>query len=468
MNYLPIFIDIKQKPCLVVGGGDIAYRKINLLLKANASVTCVSKDCCKHIEQLANDNKITYIEKEFEATDIRKHFFGLHPVLIISATNNSVLNKQVSALAGEVNTPVNVVDSPDLCSFVMPSIVDRSPIVIAISSAGKAPVLARLIRAKLESTIPHAYGKLAELAGSFRDQVKAKFNNIEDRRYFWENTFSGIVAEKVFSGKVDEAKADLQAQLDGSTDSGVGEVYLVGGGPGDPDLLTFKALRLMQQADVILYDRLVSDGVMELVRRDAELIYVGKERDNHAVPQGDINQLLVDLAKQGRRVCRLKGGDPFIFGRGGEEIETLAENGIPFQVVPGITAASGCSTYSGIPLTHRDYSQSCRFVTGHLKDGSMNLPWSELAVEQQTIVFYMALVGARHLSEQLIAHGMRSDMPVALVEKGTTPEQKVYTTTLAELPNLVENETIHAPTLIIVGEVVKLREKLNWFDTDND
>jgi len=308
----------------------------------------------------------------------------------------------------------------------MPSIVDRSPIVIAISSAGKAPVLARLIRAKLESTIPHAYGKLAELAGNFRDQVKAKFNNIEDRRYFWEKTFSGIVAEKVFTGKVDEAKADLQAQLDGSTDSGVGEVYLVGGGPGDPDLLTFKALRLMQQADVILYDRLVSDGVMELVRRDAELIYVGKERDNHAVPQGDINQLLVDLAKQGRRVCRLKGGDPFIFGRGGEEIETLAENNIPFQVVPGITAASGCSAYSGIPLTHRDYSQSCRFVTGHLKDGSMNLPWNELAVEQQTIVFYMALVGARHLSEQLISHGMRGDMPVALIEKGTTPDHQVY------------------------------------------
>jgi uroporphyrin-III C-methyltransferase/precorrin-2 dehydrogenase/sirohydrochlorin ferrochelatase len=462
MNYLPIFIDIKQQPCLVVGGGDIALRKINLLLKANAAVTCVSKECCDGIEKLVKNNQITYIEKAFEASDIDRQ------VLIVSATDDSTLNTHVSELAKVANIPVNVVDSPDLCSFIMPSIVDRSPIVIAISSAGKAPVLARLIRAKLESTIPHAYGKLAELAGNFRDQVKAKFNNIEDRRYFWEKTFSGIVAEKVFSGKVDEAKADLQAQLDGSTDSGVGEVYLVGGGPGDPDLLTFKALRLMQQADVILYDRLVSDGVMELVRRDAELIYVGKERDNHAVPQGDINQLLVDLAKQGRRVCRLKGGDPFIFGRGGEEIETLAENNIPFQVVPGITAASGCSAYSGIPLTHRDYSQSCRFVTGHLKDGSMNLPWNELAVEQQTIVFYMALVGARHLSEQLISHGMRGDMPVALVEKGTTPDHQVYVTTLAELPDLVENTTIHAPTLIIVGEVVKLREKLNWFDADKD
>ncbi|CAC9436903.1 Siroheme synthase / Precorrin-2 oxidase / Sirohydrochlorin ferrochelatase / Uroporphyrinogen-III methyltransferase [Bathymodiolus heckerae thiotrophic gill symbiont] len=458
MNYLPIFIELTQKPCLVVGGGDIAYRKITLLLKANAQVVCVSRAFCDGITKLAEDKKITVIQKDFEASDIDAQ------VLVISATDDTALNAQVSRMAKAANIPVNVVDSPDLCSFIVPSIVDRSPIVIAISSAGKAPVLARLIRAKLESTLPNAYGKLAQLAGDFRAQVKAKFSHIEDRRYFWEKAFSGVVAEKVFVGKIAEAKADLQAQLDGSSNSEMGEVYLVGGGPGDADLLTFKALRLMQQADIVLYDRLVSPEVMELVRRDAELIYVGKERDNHSVPQDGINQLLVDLAKQGRRVCRLKGGDPFIFGRGGEEIETLAENGIPFQVVPGITAASGCSTYSGIPLTHRDYSQSCRFVTGHLKDGSMNLPWQELAVEQQTIVFYMALKGAQHLSEQLIAHGMRGNMPVALVEKGTTPEHKVHTTLLAELPNLVANETIHAPTLIIVGEVVKLREKLNWFD----
>lgn len=293
MNYLPIFIDITQKPCLVVGGGDIAYRKINLLLKANAQVSCVAQACCNGVTQLAKNNTITVIEKAFEPSDIKSQ------VLIVSATNDRALNAQVSDLAKNANIPVNVVDSPDLCTFIMPSIVDRSPIVIAISSAGKAPVLARLIRAKLESTIPNAYGKLAELAGSFRAQVKAKFNNIEDRRYFWEKAFSGVVAEKVFSGKTDEAKLDLQTQLDKSTDSEMGEVYLVGGGPGDPDLLTFKALRLMQQADVILYDRLVSDEVMELVRRDAELIYVGKERDNHSVPQDGINQLLVDLAKQG-------------------------------------------------------------------------------------------------------------------------------------------------------------------------
>jgi uroporphyrin-III C-methyltransferase/precorrin-2 dehydrogenase/sirohydrochlorin ferrochelatase len=458
MKYLPIFIDIQQKPCLVVGGGEIAHRKIMLLLKARADVLCIDKSACSSVQKLASEGKITLLKRAFEKTDINAQ------VLIISATNNANLNAQVSHLAQTANIPVNVVDSPDLCSFIMPSIVDRSPIVIAISSAGKAPVLARLIRAKLESSIPNAYGKLADLAGDFREKVKAKFSKIEDRRYFWERIFSGIVAEKVFSGKLNEAKRDMQKQLDKSSESDIGEVYLVGGGPGDPDLLTFKALRLMQQADVILYDRLVSEAVMELVRRDAELIYVGKERDNHSVPQDGINQLLVDLAKQGRRVCRLKGGDPFIFGRGGEEIETLAENGIPFQVVPGITAASGCSTYSGIPLTHRDYSQSCRFVTGHLKDGSMNLPWDELAVEQQTIVFYMALKGAQYLSDKLIEHKMRPDMPVALIEKGTTPEHKVWTTTLKELPNVVATQPIKAPTLIIVGEVVKLREKLNWFE----
>ena len=459
MNYLPIFIDISQSECLVIGGGDIALRKIKLLLKANATVACIAKTHCQGIEQLHQQGKVDLQKRAFEVDDISNQ------ALVISATDDPDVNKQVSELAQAANIPVNIVDSPELCTFVMPSIVDRSPLVIAISSAGKAPVLARIIRAKLESTIPHAYGKLAKLAGEFRAQVKKKFKNIEDRRYFWERAFTGAVAEKVFAGKLSEAKLDLQQQLDKSKESETGEVYLVGGGPGDPDLLTFKALRLMQQADVVLYDRLVSESVMEMVRRDAELIYVGKERDNHAVPQGDINQLLVDLAKQGRRVCRLKGGDPFIFGRGGEEIETLSENAIPFQVVPGITAASGCSTYSGIPLTHRDYSQSCRFVTGHLKDGSMNLPWDELAVEQQTIVFYMALKGAKHLSEKLIEHGMRSNMPVALVEKGTTPEHKVWTTTLSDLPNVIATHEIHAPTLIIVGEVVKLREKLNWYDS---
>ena len=454
MIYFPIFTDIKNQECLIIGGGDIALRKITLLLKANAKIKCIAKTCCDSIKKL----DIEIVERAFEISDIKRQ------KLIVCATDDKELNTLVAKIAGEKNIFINVVDSPNLCTFIMPSIIDRSPVVIAITSSGKAPVLARLIRGKLESTIPAAYGKLADLAGGFRDKVKAKFESIEDRRYFWESIFSGKVAELVFSGRSDEAQHELGKELSSTTPSTIGEVYLVGGGPGDPDLLTFKALRLMQQADVVLYDRLVSKEVMELVRRDAELIYVGKERDNHAVPQGGINQLLVDLAKSGKRVCRLKGGDPFIFGRGGEEIEELAEHNIPFQVVPGITAASGCSTYSGIPLTHRDYSQSARFVTGHLKDGTMNLPWNELAVEHQTIVFYMALVGAKHLSEQLIKAGMRENMPVALVEKGTTSEQKVWVTDLAGLPDTVANNEIHPPTLIIVGEVVKLREKLNWFE----
>ena len=458
MDHLPIFINLRQKPSLVVGGGDVALRKINLLLKAQASITCVSPVFCDGLNDLAKENVLNLVKKNFEASDISEYS------VIISATNDAKVNSEVSRLAHKLRIPVNVVDSPDLSSFIMPSIVDRSPVVIAVSSAGKAPVLARIIRAKLETIIPSAYGTLAEIAGEYRQRVKDRFSNIKDRRTFWEATFSGVIAEKVFSGRIVEAKADIEKQLKDSVELSMGEVYLVGAGPGDPDLLTFKALRLIQQADVVLYDRLVSKGVMELVRRDSELIYVGKKGgSDESTRQIDINDQLVELAKSGKRVCRLKGGDPFIFGRGGEEIETLSENGISFQVVPGITAASGCSSYAGIPLTHRDYSQSCRFVTAHLKNGTSNLPWKELVVEQQTIVFYMALSGANHICEQLIAHGMRKEMPIAIIEKGTMPEQKVYITTLLALPDLLIKEDIHAPTLMIVGEVVKLNEKLNWY-----
>lgn len=458
MEHLPIFINIKQKPTLIVGGGDIALRKINLLLKAQAKVDCLSPLFCEDINNLFKDGQITLIKKSFEHTDIKDYS------VIIAATDDSSVNSSISSIAHDKRIPVNVVDSPDLSSFIMPSIVDRSPVIIAVSSAGKAPVLARIIRAKLETVIPSAYGILAEIAGEYRQRVKDRFSKIKDRRAFWETTFSGVIAEKVFSGRISEAKDDIEKQLNDSVEMELGEVYLVGAGPGDPDLLTFKALRLIQQADVVLYDRLVSKGVMELVRRDSELIYVGKKGgSDKSTRQSDINDQLVTLAKSGKRVCRLKGGDPFIFGRGGEEIESLSENGIPFQVVPGITAASGCSSYAGIPLTHRDYSQSCRFVTAHLKNGTTNLPWEEFIIDQQTIVFYMALSGANYICEKLLEHGMDKDMPIAIIEKGTMPEQKVYITTLSELPNLLTKEDIHAPTLMIVGEVVKLNEKLNWY-----
>jgi len=458
MEHLPIFINLKQKPVLVVGGGDIALRKINLLIKAQASVNCLSPLFCDGIASLSADNSVNLIQKSFEPDDIKNYS------IIIASTDDSLVNSSISELAKKANIPVNVVDSPELSSFIMPSIVDRSPVIIAVSSAGKAPVLARIIRAKLETVIPSAYGLLAEIAGEYRQKVKNRFSNIKDRRAFWESAFSGVIAEKVFSGRINEARGDIEEQLENSVEIDLGEVYLVGAGPGDPDLLTFKALRLIQQADVVLYDRLVSKGVMELVRRDSELIYVGKKGgSDESTRQEDINEQLVKLAKSGKRVCRLKGGDPFIFGRGGEEIESLSEHGIPFQVVPGITAASGCSSYAGIPLTHRDYSQSCRFVTAHLKNGTTNLPWEEFVIDQQTIVFYMALSGANYICQKLMEHGMDKNMPIAIIEKGTMPEQKVYISSLTKLPDLLAKENIHAPTLMIVGEVVKLNEKLNWY-----
>ena len=458
MDHLPIFINVRQNPCLVIGGGDIALRKINLLIKAQAKVDCLSPLFCEGITNLSQSGDVNLIQKRFESDDIKDY------AIIIASTDDSSVNALISKSAKKARIPVNVVDSPELSSFIMPSIVDRSPVIIAVSSAGRAPVLARIIRAKLETVIPSAYGVLAEIAGEYRQKVKDRFSKIKDRRAFWEFIFSGVIAEKVFSGRINEAKDDIDKQLKRASEIELGEVYLVGAGPGDPDLLTFKALRLIQQADVVLYDRLVSKGVMELVRRDSELIYVGKKGGSQeSTRQIDINDQLVELAKSGKRVCRLKGGDPFIFGRGGEEIESLSEHGIPFQVVPGITAASGCSSYAGIPLTHRDYSQSCRFVTAHLKNGTTNLPWDEFVIDQQTIVFYMALSGANYICQKLMEHGMDKDMPIAIIEKGTMPEQKVYISSLTKLPDLLATEDIHAPTLMIVGEVVKLNEKLNWY-----
>ena len=460
MDHLPIFINVRQNPCLVIGGGDIALRKINLLIKAQAKVDCLSPLFCEGINNLSQNGDVNLIQKRFESDDIKDY------AIIIASTDDSSVNALISKSAKEARIPVNVVDSPELSSFIMPSIVDRSPVIIAVSSSGRAPVLARIIRAKLETVIPSAYGVLAEIAGEYRQKVKDRFSKIKDRRAFWESIFSGVIAEKVFSGRINEAKDDIEKQLKQASQMELGEVYLVGAGPGDPDLLTFKALRLIQQADVVLYDRLVSKGVMELVRRDSELIYVGKKGGSQeSTRQIDINDQLVELAKSGKRVCRLKGGDPFIFGRGGEEIESLSEHGIPFQVVPGITAASGCSSYAGIPLTHRDYSQSCRFVTAHLKNGTTNLPWDEFVIDQQTIVFYMALSGATYICQKLMEHGMDKDMPIAIIEKGTMPEQKVYISSLTKLPDLLATEDIHAPTLMIVGEVVKLNEKLNWYGT---
>jgi uroporphyrin-III C-methyltransferase/precorrin-2 dehydrogenase/sirohydrochlorin ferrochelatase len=312
--------------------------------------------------------------------------------------------------------------------------------------------------------IPQGYGRLTAFCARLRNTVKERVTNPPMRRIFWENVLEGAIAEKVLAGDEAGAEVMLLALLENQEAEPQGEVYLVGAGPGDPDLLTFRALRLMQKADVVVYDNLVSKPIVEMTRRDATRIFVGKQRDNHTLPQEEINALLVRLAQEGKRVLRLKGGDPFIFGRGGEEIETLTQHGIAFQVVPGITAASGVSTYAGIPLTHRDYAQSCTFVTGHLKDGTTNLDWEGLARPKQTIVFYMGLHGLETICAKLVEHGLPGSTPAAIVQQGTTQNQRVFTGTLATLPGIAQTEKPQPPTLIIVGGVVALREKLNWFE----
>ena len=458
MDYLPLFHKLQGGRVLVVGGGEIALRKARLLADAGAALRVVAPEVDGQLAALAREGGGEVLVRGYQAADL----VGCR--LVIAATDDPGLNAQVSADAQALCVPVNVVDAPALCTVIFPAIVDRSPLVVAVSSGGDAPVLARLIRAKLETWIPSTYGELAALAARFRHKVKSLYPDVNQRRGFWETVFQGPIAERQLAGQGAEAERLLQAMVDGAPVQQGGEVYLVGAGPGDPDLLTFRALRLMQQADVVLYDRLVAPAIIEMCRRDAERIYVGKRRAEHAVPQDQINRLLVDLAREGKRVLRLKGGDPFIFGRGGEEIEELAEHGIPFQVVPGITAASGCSAYGGIPLTHRDYAQSVRFVTGHLKDGTSNLPWNDLVAPNQTLVFYMGLVGLPTICAELIRHGRASSTPAALVQQGTTRNQRVFTGTLADLPALVAEHEVHAPTLVIVGEVVQLRDKLAWFE----
>ena len=464
MQNYPIFMNLQQQACLVVGAGPVALRKIRLMLSAGANITVIAPEMCEGMQE-EFEGKITYHAREFEERDIHGYR------LITAATNFPDVNERVSSLAQANNTPVNVVDQPELCSFITPSIIDRSPVLIAISTGGGAPVLARNLRTKLEAFIPTSYGKLAAAMNHCRDKLKIAVPEERDRRIFWDRIIQSSVAEKFFSGRDSEGEALLhQAIEDASKEdpsqTKAGEVWLIGAGPGDPDLLTFRALRLMQQADVVLYDRLVSDEILNLTRRDADRIYVGKKRADHAVPQGEINQLLVDLALEGKNVVRLKGGDPFIFGRGGEEIELLAESGVSFQIVPGITAASGCATYAGIPLTHRDHAQSCAFVTGHLKDGSVDLNWKALATPNQTVIIYMGLVGLPTICEKLVEHGVSKEMPIALVQQGTTKNQQVFTGTLDTMVDIIKDKEVQAPTLIIIGSVVSLQKKLAWFESN--
>ena len=457
MDYLPVCLKLEGSPVLLVGGGTVATRKARLLQRAGASLTVVAPDITRELEQMLADAGGIWQRARYTQSDLNDQR------LVIAATPDQAVNLQVHQQAVARNLPVNVVDSPALCTFIFPSIVDRSPLIFAISSSGTSPVLARLWRRRLEAMVPAAYGRLAQWAGSLRETVKSAIPDESARRLFWEQVIEGGIGELVLAGREKEARKQLDSQLQAGDTPVIGEVYLVGAGPGDPDLMTFKAMRLLQSADVVLYDRLVAPEIVDMARRDAQRIYVGKQRSEHAVPQSEINQLLVELAQQGQRVVRLKGGDPFIFGRGGEEIELLASKGIPFQVVPGITAASGAASYAGIPLTHRDHAQSVRFVTGHTRDGRLDHDWSQYLATNETLVFYMGLVGLPIICEQLQAHGRAPSTPMALVERASTDQQRVIIATLATMVETVAREKPHAPTLIIVGEVVTLHKSLAWF-----
>lgn len=454
MDHLPIFCQLRGRDCLLVGGGDVAERKARLLLDAGARLTVNALDFEPQFHVWAEAGMLTLVEGEFDSTLLDTSW------LAIAATDDDAVNARVSAEAEQRRIFCNVVDAPKQASFIMPSIIDRSPLMVAVSSGGTSPVLARLLREKLESLLPQHLGQVARFAGQLRGRVKKQFTSVGERRRFWEKLFVNDRLAQSLANQDEKAIAETTERLLSEPLDNRGEVVLVGAGPGDAGLLTLKGLQQIQQADIVVYDRLVSDDIMNLVRRDADRVFVGKRAGYHCVPQEEINQILLREAQKGKRVVRLKGGDPFIFGRGGEELETLCNAGIPFSVVPGITAASGCSAYAGIPLTHRDYAQSVRLVTGHLKTGS-ELDWHNLAAEKQTLVFYMGLNQAATIAEKLGEHGMAADMPVALVENGTAVTQRVVEGTLNDLPELAQQ--VASPALIIVGRVVALREKLNWY-----
>lgn len=461
MDQLPIVLKLQGRKVVVTGGGTVAARKAELALRAGADVLVVAPALSSEFITLEKMPNFRHRAGTFEAADLTG------ALLAYGCSENDAEDTRLHALAHAAGALVNVPDHSELCDFNMPAILDRSPLIVAVSSGGASPLLARVIKERLESSIPAAFGELAGFLRHIRARVDARFSDLAARRHFLENVVDGPAADMVLSGDITGADARVDAELDAwlstSGDKPVGEVFLVGGGPGDPDLLTFRALRLIQRADVIVYDRLIGSPILDLVRRDAERIYVGKRKSQHELPQEEISKLLVKLARQGRRVLRLKGGDPFIFGRGGEELETLAEAGIPFQVVPGVTAASGCASYAGIPLTHRDHAQVCIFVTGHAKNGRPDVDWEVLLRPNQTVAIYMGLAALPELAAEFLARGADPALPVGIVENGTKLNQRVVTGTIADITEKARVAGLKGPAIIIVGTVVALHEKLAWF-----
>ena len=478
MRYFPLFADLRDRRVLVVGGGVVAERKTRLLLEAGAQVTVVAPEFGASLRALAAEGRgegvglplpaqtgegrgegsVVLREERFRPD----HLDGV--VLAVAATDDVEVNTGVAAAGRERNVLVNVVDVAELSSFIVPAIVDRSPLVIAISSGGVAPVLARHVRERIEALFDGSVGRLAGLLERWRGRIKQQLPDVAVRRRFYERLLRGRVADLVRVRDEPAAERELGYELTRRDLAQHGSVVLVGAGPGDAGLLTLNALRALQEADVVLHDRLVSQDVLGLARRDALKVAVGKSaRDHSSVSQPRIHELMLEHAAAGRRVVRLKGGDPFIFGRGGEELEFLAAHGIPFEVVPGITAAVACGAYAGIPLTHREHAQSVRFVTAHCGESFDTLDWPALAQERQTVAFYMGVAGLERIRASLVEHGRSPGTPVAIVENGSRQTQRVVLATLGELDEAGRTAQVGSPALVIVGEVAALATRLHWF-----
>lgn len=456
MNHYPLFAALKNRPVLVVGAGTVAERKVESLLQARAEVRVVAPKLNARFQNWLHEERIEYLGTLFSEQYLDDVYF------VIAASGDSALNERVFKAAEARRKLCNTVDTADLCSFVVPAVVDRNPIQIAISSGGTSPVLARKWRLAIETLIPRHTGKMAAIAGKWRERVKSALQDSRKCRLFWEKLFAGRFDTLCAQNHIWEAENELSRQLNGFA-APQGEVALVGAGPGDPGLLTLNALNAIQSADTVFYDSLVSDGILALIRKDAEKISVGKRAGSHHVQQEETNRLLVEYAQQGKRVVRLKGGDPFVFGRGGEEAQILKQEGIPYRIVPGITAALGATAYAGIPLTHRNLAQSALFVTGHCKRDGEEPDWRTLAMSRQTLVVYMGTLHASEISGKLIRHGLNPNTPVAIISNGTLPEQSVRTGMLHNLPMLAADAP--RPALIVIGEVVRLRNELQWFQT---
>ncbi len=454
MDYYPLFLKIEDRTCVVVGGGAVAARKVEMLRRAGARVSIVAPKLVAELALLAERGVIDHRGRMFFPNQLDG------AVLVIVATDDRALEVQVARHARLRGLPVNVVDDAALSSFVAPAVIDRSPVVVAVSTGGASPVLARWLRARIEAALPPARGRLARLLGRYRGAARRHIPDPVQRRRTWERIVDGPVARLALGNRHRDAEAALLHELTGAAATTLattsGEVHLVGAGPGDPELLTIKAHRLLESADVVVHDRLVSPEIVDLARRDAERIDVGKRAGHHAMSKEQINDLLIDLARRGKRVVRLKGGDPFIFGRGGEEMAALAAAGIACLAVPGITAATGCAASAGIALTRRGVSKTCIFVTGHDRDGPADLAWDALARPQQTLVIYMGLAALDGIAAGLVGHGLAPETPVAVIENGTTPDERIIRGTIADIAVTANDAGIRAPALIVVGEVAAL------------